>query len=59
MNGPLELIGIAFIQVILNYLKVLIHTHSGHWILFSCLFVSFTMLTDCSLTDRTMDQAGP
>ena len=37
------------------YLEVLIHAHS-HWILLSCLFVS---LTDCSLTDRSMDQAGP
>ena len=41
--------------IMLIILEVLIHTQS-HWILLSCLFVS---LTDCSLTDRSMDQAGP
>ena len=36
-------------------LEVLVHMHS-HWISLSCLFVSFT---DCTLTERSMDQAGP
>ena len=37
------------------HLEVLIHAHS-HWILLRCLFVSLTVV---SLTDRSMDQAGP
>ena len=37
-------------------LEVLIHAHSHYLILLSCLFIS---LTDCSLTNRSIDQGGP
>ena len=53
MSGILFFIFTSWEPLII--LEVLIHTQS-HWILSSCLFVS---LTDCSLTDRSMDQAGP
>ena len=43
-------------QPLLIILEVLIHAHSHYLILLSCLFIS---LTDCSLTNRSIDQGGP
>ena len=43
-------------KLYLIILEVLIHAHSHYLILLSCLLIS---LTDCSLTNRSIDQGGP